>query len=80
MDEVLIESICGEGKVVGLYFLVYWCLFCCGFMFKLVEFYKKYYLEKKFEIVFVSFDKNEFEWKLYFNEMFWIVLFFVDCD
>lgn len=64
--------------MVGLYFFVYWCLLCCGFMLKLFEFYQKYYVDKKFEIIFVSLDKKEEEYKYYFEEMFWFVLLYFD--
>lgn len=67
-------NIGGEGKTVGLYFSAHWCPPCRGFTPKLAEFYKKHHEDKNFEIVFVSSDKNEAEFKEYFNEMPWLAL------
>lgn len=72
------ESICGEGKTVGLYFSAHWCPPCRGFTPKLAEFYKKHHTEKNFEIVFVSSDKNDAEFQEYYKEMPWLALPFAD--
>jgi len=45
----------------------------------LVEFYKKFNKDKKrFEIVFVSNDKDEESWKEYFSEMPWLAIPYED--
>lgn len=77
-NEVSTESICGEGKVVGLYFSAHWCPPCRGFTPKLAQFYEKYHSEKNFEVVFVSSDKNESEWQEYYKEMPWLALPYTD--
>ncbi|XP_068748190.1 nucleoredoxin-like [Montipora capricornis] len=71
-------SIGGEGKTVGLYFSAHWCPPCRGFTPKLSEFYKKHHVDKKFEIIFVSSDKKEEEYKHYFEEMPWLALPYSD--
>ena len=68
----------GEGKTVGLYFSAHWCPPCRGFTPKLAEFYKKHHGEKKFEIVFVSSDKNEHEFQEYYGQMPWLALPYAD--
>ena len=73
-EEVNIEDVVGEGKTVGLYFSAHWCPPCRGFTPKLAEFYKAHHLDKKFEIVFVSSDKNEEGFKEYYSEMPWLAL------
>ena len=62
-------------KIVGLYFSAHWCPPCRGFTPKLVEFYNKLKASgKAFEIVFVSSDKDEGQFKEYFAEMPWLSL------
>lgn len=73
-----VESICGEGKTVGLYFSAHWCPPCRGFTPKLAEFYKKHHAEKKFEIVFVSSDRTEGDFGEYYKDMPWLALPFSD--
>lgn len=49
-----------KGKTIGLYFSAHWCPPCRAFTPKLVEFRNKLVEGKKpFEIVFISFDKDE---------------------
>lgn len=76
--EVKTENIGGEGKTVGLYFSAHWCPPCRGFTPKLAEFYKKYHKDKNFEIVFVSSDKDENQFKGYYDEMPWLALPYKD--
>lgn len=76
--EVKASNIGGEGRTVGLYFSAHWCPPCRGFTPKLAEFYKKHHEEKKFEIVFVSSDRNEGDFKQYYAEMPWLALPFTD--
>jgi nucleoredoxin len=65
-----------SSKVVGLYFSAHWCPPCRGFTPVLAEFYKK--MQDKFEVVFVSSDKDEAQWAEYFGEMPWLALPFAD--
>jgi len=60
---------------VGIYFSAHWCPPCRGFTPKLAELYKKY-KEKglKFEVVFVSSDREEEGFKDYFGDMPWLAL------
>jgi len=62
--------------VAGLYFSAHWCPPCRGFTPELDKFYKQ--IKKKvgdmFEIVFVSSDRSEEEWKNYFAEMPWLAI------
>lgn len=52
---------------------------CVSFTPSLVETYKKINKdEKKFEIIFVSSDRDEESWKEYFSEMPWLALKFGD--
>lgn len=76
-DKVAISSLCGKDRVLGIYFSAEWCPPCKGFTPKLVDFYNKL-KEKddnsKFEIVFVSWDKDESTFTEYFNTMPWLAL------
>ena len=66
-------------SVQGIYFSAHWCPPCRGFTPQLVEFYKKFNKDKKrFEIVFVSNDKDEESWKEYFSEMPWLAIPYED--
>ena len=78
--DIGIEAICGEGKTVGIYFSAHWCPPCRSFTPKLAEFYKNLHAEKNFEIVFVSSDKKEDEFRGYYEEMPWLALPFCDRD
>ena len=63
-----------KGKLVGIYFSAHWCPPCRTFTPKLVEFRDKNAAE--FEVVFVSFDKNQEEKDKYMAEakMKWLTV------
>jgi len=67
-----------EGKVVLIYFSAHWCPPCRGFTPKLAEWYKTDLRAKGLEVVFVSSDKSEDQFKSYFEEMPWVALPFSD--
>ena len=74
------EVLAGK-DVVALYFSAHWCPPCKGFTPELA---KKYAAikeaGKKFEIVFVSSDRDEGAFKEYFAEMPWLALPYADRD
>ncbi|CAF1372002.1 unnamed protein product [Adineta ricciae] len=69
-----------NGKYVALYFSAHWCPPCKRFTPKLAEIYKevKDEVKDKLEIVFVSCDEDEEEFKHYFKEMPWKAVPFAD--
>lgn len=68
-----------EGKqAVALYFSAHWCPPCRGFTPKLAEFYKADLQAKGLEVVFVSSDRDEGQFKEYFAEMPWLSLPYSD--
>jgi len=63
----------------GIYFSAHWCGPCRKFTPVLTETYKKLKADgKKFEIVFVSADNSEAEFKEYFGHMPWTSIPFTD--
>jgi len=62
-----------SGKAIGLYFSAHWCPPCRGFTPKLAEFYNNG-LKDKMEIIFVSSDRDENQYKEYSGEMPWLSL------
>ena len=76
-EKVALSSVCGKDRVLGIYFSAEWCPPCKGFTPKLVDFYNKLKGKEtnlKFEIVFVSWDKDEASFKDYFGGMPWLAL------
>jgi len=69
-------------KVVGLYFSAHWCPPCRGFTPKLAEAYLAITADKdkSFEIVFVSSDRDEAQFKSYCKEMPWLAVPFARRD
>merc|ERR1712173_81572 len=64
-----------SADVVGLYFSAHWCGPCRGFTPKLADLYNKCKEKnKKFEIVFLSSDHDEKEFKEYYEDMPWCAL------
>ena len=71
-EHVPVGALCGEGRVVGLYFSASWCPPCRNFTPLLIDFYTN--LKKSgdiLEIVFVSWDKDEASFQEYFSSMPW---------
>ena len=69
-----------EGKVVGVYFSASWCGPCRSFTPVIAGIYEQAKLaNKKFEIVFVSCDHSEEDFKSYYeNHHPWLALDFTD--
>jgi len=64
---------------VGIYFSAHWCPPCRGFTPKLAEAYSQMKANgKKFQIIFVSSDKDEEQFKDYFKDMPWLALPYAD--
>eukprot|EP00298_Acanthocystis_sp_HF-20_P003358 c13721_g1_i1.p1 GENE.c13721_g1_i1~~c13721_g1_i1.p1 ORF type:complete len:427 (+),score=194.87 c13721_g1_i1:27-1283(+) len=65
-----------KGKTVGLYFSAHWCGPCRGFTPKFAETYKKVQEKHKdkFEVVFLSSDRDETSFSSYLSEMPWYAL------
>ena len=57
-----------NNKYFALYFSAKWCGPCRNFTPKLIDFYNK---SEKFEVIFISLDKNENEFNEYFSKMPW---------
>ena len=73
----------GKGKVLGIYFSAHWCPPCRSFTPKLAEWYDKVKEGPngdKFDIVFVSSDKDQQSFDKYFEEMPWYALPFENRD
>jgi len=66
------------GKVFAFYFSAHWCPPCRGFTPQLAKWYKDDLKSKGLEVVFVSSDKDEAQFKDYFKEMPWLALDFED--
>lgn len=67
--------------MIGIYFSAHWCPPCRGFTPELVKTYNELKAAgKNFEVVFVSWDKDENSFKEYYSEMPWLALPFVERD
>ncbi|MRC56868.1 redoxin domain-containing protein, partial [Bacillus thuringiensis] len=74
---VQMSSLCTKDKYIGLYFSAHWCPPCRAFTPQLVDFYKKFKSSPRgdqLEIIFVSFDRSEGNFKSYFAEMPWLAV------
>jgi len=65
-------------KALGLYFSAHWCPPCRGFTPKLAEWYKNDLAAKGLEIIFISWDRDESQYKEYCAEMPWLSIDFND--
>lgn len=79
--DVEVSSLAGEGKVLGFYFSAHWCPPCRAFTPQLAQWYRTVKdgpNGNKFEIVFVSSDRDQGSFDEYFKEMPWHALPFQD--
>ena len=68
-----------ESPLIGVYFSAHWCPPCRGFTPVLSKFYQvANKSKKKIEIIFVSFDRDEGQYKEYYDSMPWISFPFKD--
>lgn len=79
MDVLRIFKIRVYCAYAGLYFSAHWCPPCRAFTPMLGEFYNNLKAAgKSLEIVFVSSDRDEAQWKEYYHSMPWLALPFED--
>jgi len=76
--EVSLQQAMGNTRSLALYFSAHWCPPCRGFTPKLAEWYKKDLKSKGMEVIFVSSDRDEDAFKVYFAEQPWLALDFSD--
>ena len=77
LEEVDVDTFAGEGKVLGIYFSAHWCPPCRAFTPQLATWYKNFKKGPngdKFNLMFVSSDRDEQSFKEYFAEMPWHAL------
>ena len=70
-------------QVLGLYFSAHWCPPCRGFTPELAKWYTKLTdgtLKDKFDIVFISSDRDQNQFDEYFAEMPWKCLPYEERD
>ncbi|KAK7313094.1 hypothetical protein VNO77_37494 [Canavalia gladiata] len=77
-DQVKIESL--KRKKLGLYFSASWCGPCRRFTPTLVEVYNEIVPKGDFEIVFVTDDKDDESFNIYFSKMPWLAIPFSDSE
>ncbi|PIM99447.1 Thioredoxin, nucleoredoxin [Handroanthus impetiginosus] len=77
-DQVKVDSL--SGNIVGLYFSASWCGPCQRFTPDLVDVYNELLQVNKFEIVFVSNDKDNESFDKYFSKMPWLAIPFSDSE
>ena len=67
-------------QFIALYFSAHWCPPCRGFTPKLVKYYNNRIQQGKndFEVVFISGDQDEDQFKEYYAEMPWLAIPFGD--
>jgi nucleoredoxin len=67
-----------KDKTVLLYFTGEWCPPCRVFTPELVKFYMEYVDTKKFEIILISSDRTEAEYKHTIEDLPWVALAYKD--
>ena len=84
LERIDIDKLGGDGKVIGVYIPGHSSPDSKEFTSKLTEHYEEFKEGRipdkdNFEIIFVSSDKNEFDFRRHFNTMPWAALPFVEC-
>ncbi|XP_041349713.1 nucleoredoxin-like [Gigantopelta aegis] len=80
-EKFSVKSLCGKDKIVGIYFSANWCPPCRNFTPKLTDFYKQIKKSEKgssFEIVFVSWDKDDASFREHLKTMPWLAVPYSD--
>ena len=80
-DTFSVKSLCGKDKIIGIYFSANWCPPCRNFTPKLTDFYEQIKKSEKgssFEIVFVSWDKDDASFREHFKTMPWLAVPYSD--
>lgn len=80
-NSVQTSSLAEQNKYIGLYYSAFWCPSCIAFTPELVKFYEHYKKSAStecFEIVYVSSDNDEKQFKEQISSMPWIALPFAD--
>lgn len=73
--DIALSQVKDESPLIALYFSAHWCPPCRMFTPKLAEFYKTVNKNKKeIEVIFVSLDQNEQQFKEYYDSMPWITV------
>src|SRR6185312_2870811 len=68
-----------KNEVIGFYFSAHWCPPCRGFTPFLCSVYDDLRKEgKKFEVVFISSDRDQSSFDEYFGEMPWLALSYAE--
>ncbi|ESO89074.1 hypothetical protein LOTGIDRAFT_229002 [Lottia gigantea] len=74
-QQVNVKDLSSEDVVLGLYYSGHWCPPCRMFTPTLIKFYDKIKSKgKKFEIVFISSDRDEESYEEYMKTMPWLSL------
>jgi len=73
-EHISLTELSNSVDYVALYFSAHWCPPCRNFTPNLGKFYEEHHKDKKFQIIFVSSDKDESSFAEYFGEMPWTAL------
>ncbi|KAK7112736.1 uncharacterized protein [Littorina saxatilis] len=74
---VPVSKFANPDSIVGLYFSAHWCPPCRGFTPVLAEVYKNIKQKgKKFEVIFISSDRDQKSYAEYYETMPWLTIGF----
>ena len=77
-EECSIEEV-RQAKYLGLFFSSEWCPPCKNFLNMLKDFYSEVNIDgKECEIMYVSMDKSEDEFRDHYSQMPWLTIPFMD--
>ena len=83
-EMTLVTDDCGlleitRSKFIGLFFSAHWCPPCQNFLPILKDFYSEVNLDdKEFEVLFISTDKTEDDFKEHYKSMPWLAIPYAD--